>query len=190
MYVKSEGNGNTVKLYAHGLSDFPYYDQRATVTETSGVQYNTTSAYQRYTFTFTATTAGYVYPRLEKLDDTGSNAIVTCFQLESGSQATPYFPMGTTTYHIPVKITSATQTFYKTADDKLFTDSTGALYQLAGDSEYTIINIPIEAPLGANEVISRAETGIEIPTYNGQNVLSVETEVQPEKVKIWFKESI
>lgn len=190
IYIKTEANINTVKLYAHGLADFPNYEQRATVTETSGVQYNPTTAYQRYTFTFTATTDGYVYPRVEKIDDTGSNVIVTCYQLEAGSQATTYKPMGTTTYHIPVKVSSVTQTYYKTADDKLLADSTGAMYLLADEQPYTIINIPIEEPLGANEVITRSDTGIEIPTYNGQNILSVETEVQPEKVKIWFKESI
>ena len=95
VYMKTEVS-NTVRLYAHGLADFPNYAQKATVTETSGVQYNLTTAYQRCTFTFTATTDGYVYPRVVKTDDTGSNVIVTCFQLESGSTATPYLAYGKT----------------------------------------------------------------------------------------------
>lgn len=190
-YMKATSQlDNGVSIYVTERPEYLHYSESATVSPLSLAIPSVTQVYQRYTFTFEVTAAGYVCPRIEKTTGSGTNIIVTCYQIESGSQATTYKPMGTTTYHIPVKITSATQTYYKTADDKLFTDSTGALYLLADVQPYTIINIPIEEPLGANEVISRAETGIEIPTYNGQNVLSVETEVQPEKVKIWFKESI
>ena len=191
VYAKAEYNlSNAASLYVMEMSTYPHYSQAATLSASGTAIPTLTQAYQRYSFTFEVTAAGYVCPRVEKTDDSGTGVIVTCYQLESGSQATVYKPMGTTTYHIPVKVTGIVQTYYKTADDKLFADSTGALYLLADEQPYTIINIPIEAPLGANEVISRAETGIEIPTYNGQNVLSVETEVQPEKVKIWFKEGI
>ena len=191
VYMKAEYQlNNSARFIITEASDFPHYSQRATVSEATKAISTVQATYQRFTFTFNVTEAGYICPRIEKTDDSGTQIIVTCYQLESGSQATVYKPMGTTTYHIPVKVTGIVQTYYKTADDKQFADSTGALYLLADEQPYTIINIPIEAPLGANEVISRAETGIEIPTYNGQNVLSVETEVQPEKVKIWFKESI
>ena len=176
-------------LYWQGQSGWPNYDQSATA-EGAAVYTGVSTTFVRKQITFTVTSAGYVYPYIQRRALNVGNIYTTCFQLESGSIATPYTAYSDTIYYIPVKITSATQTYYKTADDKLFADSTGALYLLADEHPYTIINIPIEAPLGANEVISRAETGIEIPTYNGQNVLSVETEVQPEKVKIWFKESI
>ena len=47
--------------------------------------------------------------------------------------------------------------------------------------------IYLDTPLYDGNSISMADTGIEIPTTNGQNTLSVDTTVQPEKVYIEYK---
>lgn len=41
------------------------------------------------------------------------------------------------------------------------------------------VGIPVTAPLGAGESISRSDTGIEIPTNDGTTTLNVETKVKP-----------
>ena len=51
------------------------------------------------------------------------------------------------------------------------------------------INIPINHPLTENETISRTSTNVDIPTYQGDNTLTVNTETQPSLVKIKFKEN-
>ena len=52
------------------------------------------------------------------------------------------------------------------------------------------VNISIDHPLTENETISRASTEIDIPTYEGDNTLTVNTSVQPSSVKIKYKESL
>ena len=47
--------------------------------------------------------------------------------------------------------------------------------------------IYLDTPLYDGDSISMADTGIEIPTINGQNTLAVDTTVQPEKVYIEYK---
>lgn len=47
--------------------------------------------------------------------------------------------------------------------------------------------IYVDTPLYDGNSISMADTGIEIPTINGQNTLAVDTTVQPEKVYIEYK---
>lgn len=47
--------------------------------------------------------------------------------------------------------------------------------------------IYLDTPLYDGNSISMADTGIEIPTTNGQNTLAVDTTVQPEKVYIEYK---
>ena len=41
------------------------------------------------------------------------------------------------------------------------------------------VDIPVTAPLGVGESISRSDTGIEIPTNDGTTTLNVETKVKP-----------
>ena len=50
-----------------------------------------------------------------------------------------------------------------------------------------INTIYLDTPLYGSNTISMADTGIEIPTTNGQNTLAVDTTVQPEKVYIEYK---
>lgn len=50
----------------------------------------------------------------------------------------------------------------------------------------TTTNIYLDEPLGENESISMSDTGISIPTINGTNVLTVDTEVQPSKMYIKY----
>ena len=48
----------------------------------------------------------------------------------------------------------------------------------------TTTNIYLNAPLGEGETVTLAETGIEIPTLDGTNILSIGTTVQPSEVYI------
>lgn len=47
-------------------------------------------------------------------------------------------------------------------------------------------NIYLNEPLGENESISMSDTGVSIPTINGTNILTVDTEVQPSKMYIKY----
>lgn len=52
----------------------------------------------------------------------------------------------------------------------------------------TTTNIYIgDNPLGEGETVTFAETGVEIPTVSGENTLTVDTTVQPEKVMIKYE---
>lgn len=53
----------------------------------------------------------------------------------------------------------------------------------------TTTNIYLDEPLGENESISMNDTGLSIPTINGSNTLSVNTEVQPSKMYIKYGSS-
>lgn len=48
----------------------------------------------------------------------------------------------------------------------------------------TTTNIYLDEPLGENESISMSNTGVSIPTINGNNTLSVNTTIQPSNVYI------
>lgn len=50
-------------------------------------------------------------------------------------------------------------------------------------------NIYLNEPLGENESISMNDTGLSIPTINGTNILTVDTEVQPSKMYIKYGSS-
>ncbi|MBP5580996.1 MAG: phage tail protein, partial [Ruminococcus sp.] len=52
------------------------------------------------------------------------------------------------------------------------------------------IVIPLTALLEKGETISLQTSGVDIPTYNGVNTLTVTSDVQPEKVKIQYKEPL
>ena len=50
----------------------------------------------------------------------------------------------------------------------------------------TTTNIYLDEPLEENESISMSDTGVSIPTINGTNILTVDTEVQPSKMYIKY----
>lgn len=50
----------------------------------------------------------------------------------------------------------------------------------------TTTNIYLNEPLGENESVSMSDTGVSIPTINGTNILTVDTEVQPSKMYIKY----
>ena len=83
------------------------------------------------------------------------------FNLNLGGTQKPYEPYGLV---IPVTITDGTHT--------------------------QTTNISIDHPLAENETISRASTSVDIPTYQGDNTLTVGTSIQPTTVKIKYKESV
>lgn len=97
VYVKAEQTlSNSVSMYLMEQSEYPHYSDRATLSATSKAIATVTTSYQRISFTFNVTAAGYVAPRVEKTIDDGNNLIVTCYQLEAGSTATEYIAYGTT----------------------------------------------------------------------------------------------
>lgn len=53
----------------------------------------------------------------------------------------------------------------------------------------TTTNIYLDEPLAEGESVSMSDTGITIPTIDGINILSVDTQVQPEKVYIKYEVS-
>lgn len=167
VYAKS-ASAAALSLYI-SVPNQPAYDDyisgAATVNPISDITITNDGTWQRYSLTFEVETAGYVACRIESRD--AVVLYVSCPQLETGSIATRYSDYGSTIYHIPVTVTGEEE----------------------GETVSTTVNIPIEFPLGADDMTSRAETGIKIPTYDGENTLSVGTTVQPSRVKIWFKES-
>lgn len=59
------------------------------------------------------------------------------------------------------------------------------------DAQHTqTIHIPITTPLGANDSISFDDTKIAIPTYSGENTITVDTTVQPSHMSIQYKQPI
>ena len=149
VYIKTEDVTITdgVSLYIVEYRDFPKYSQAATVTlpgtttPTVGPTLKTvTNSWQRYTFTFDITTAGYVAPRVEKRNDDGTNIIVTCYQLEKGVAASPYVAYNTT----------------------------GITITANGSN----IFFPLDEPLGPDDTLTMADTGVSIATIDGPNVIS------------------
>lgn len=51
----------------------------------------------------------------------------------------------------------------------------------------TTTNIYLDKPLSEGESISMSDTGVSIPTINGTNILTVDTEVQPSNVYLKYK---
>lgn len=149
VYVKTEDITitNGVTIYIVEVGDFPKYAQAATVTlpgtttPTVGTTLETvTNSWQRYTFTFDITVAGYVAPRVEKRNGDGTNIIVTCYQLEKGSSASPYVA-----YNTP-----------------------GITINVNGSN----IFFPLDEPLGPDDTLTMADTGVSIATVNGVNTIS------------------
>ncbi|MBP5431067.1 hypothetical protein [Ruminococcus sp.] len=54
----------------------------------------------------------------------------------------------------------------------------------------TTVDIPITELLEAGQTISLTTSGVNIPTYNGINTITVTSEVQPEKMKIQYQEPL
>lgn len=149
VYIKTEDVTITegVYLYIVEYRDFPKYSQAATVTlpgtttPTVGTLLETvTNSWQRYTFTFDITVAGYVAPRVEKKNSDGTNIIITCYQLEKGATASPYVAYNTPGITINVN------------------DST--------------IFFPLDEPLGPDDTLTMADTGVGISTINGLNTIT------------------
>lgn len=72
-----------------------------------------------------------------------------------------------------------------------YTEQTMPLYEPYGYkitilSGSDVTDIYIDAPLGANETVSFADTNVHIPTNNGSTVISCDNTVQPEKMYIKY----
>lgn len=141
VYAKAEYNlSNAAALYVMEMSNYPHYSEAATLSVSTKTIPALTQAYQRYSFTFEVTAAGYVCPRVEKTDDSGTGIIVTCYQLEKGSSASPYIA-----YNTP-----------------------GITINVNGNN----IFFPLDEPLGPDDTLTMADTGVSIATVNGLNVIS------------------
>ena len=164
---------------------FPHADEGCTVThyETTArnYQFYPNTEWTVYSTTFEVTAAGYAYPRVERGVETGSNTYVCGWQLETGTEVTDWRPKYGE-YYIPVTV--STPEYYATGN--------GDRYVLS-DSRYTVgeqtqtVNLVISSPLGEGDSLSKADTGIDIPTFIGDNTLDVGTTVKP-RVKIIYKE--
>lgn len=59
----------------------------------------------------------------------------------------------------------------------------------SGNNSRTV-EIPITAPIGAGETVSKTTSGVDIQTYSGTNTITVNSTNQPEKMKIQYQEPI
>ena len=106
---------------------------------------------------------------------------VSNIMLNAGTTPKPYEPYG---YYIPVTLSEPI--YYATGNGDRYGTQEG-MYRLADDVQSQTVSIPIDHPLEEGESISLADTGIDIPTYIGDNTLDVGTTVKP-RVKITYKE--
>lgn len=115
----------------------------------------------KYTFTTTAVTASVRFMiNITNFKEYLNLNTVHDLMFYLGSVKKPYEPAG----GIPVIITNGTDT--------------------------KRVNIPVTAPLEKGQTLSKQTTGIDIPTFAGANTLTIDTTVQPEKVKIQYKEPL
>lgn len=83
-------------------------------------------------------------------------------------------------------------------DFMFYTGSTKKPYEPAGGIPVVIsngtstkrVNIPVTAPVGKGNTISKQTSGISIPTFSGENTITVTSAVTPEKMKIQYKEPL
>lgn len=87
---------------------------------------------------------------------------------------------------IPVIVSQSEPVYYATGNDDRYATPEGA-YRLEDDMQTQTVSILIDHPLEEGKSISLADTGIDIPTYIGDNTLDVDTTVKP-RVKITYKE--
>jgi hypothetical protein len=107
----------------------------------------------------------------------------TNIMLSESAEELPYEPYG---YTIPVTISQSDPVYYRTNNGDRYGTQEG-VYRLADEAQSQTVSIPIDHPLEDGESISRADTGIDIPTYHGENTLDVDTTVKP-RAKITYKE--
>ena len=120
IYAKRSVNdpGNGCRLYVIPDSYYSHYDQRAVVDYPNSwggsyEEFYPTTEWQRFSMTIHVTTAGYVGPRFEK-EYRGSDMLyVSCFQFESGSEATVFEEYGK--HSIPIAITAPGETGMNTS---------------------------------------------------------------------------
>ncbi len=87
---------------------------------------------------------------------------------------------------IPVIVSQGVPVYYATGNGNRYATPEGA-YRLEDDMQTQTVLIPVDHPLEEGESISLADTGIDIPTYIGDNTLDVNTTIKP-RVKITYKE--
>lgn len=103
--------------------------------------------------------------------------------LSESAEELPYEPYG---YTIPVTISQSDPVYYHTENGMRYGTQEG-VYRLTDEVQTQTVSIPIDHPLEDGESISRADTGIDISTYIGDNTLDVDTTVKP-RMKIIYKE--
>ena len=116
---------------------------------------------QKVTFTTTEDTAFVRIANTKWHSKTVPISSVDDLMLYVGSDTKTYEPYG---YGLPITVSDGTNS--------------------------TTITIPLTEGLEAGETISKTTTGIDIPTYNGNNTITVTSEVQPEKMKIQYQEPL
>ena len=105
---------------------------------------------------------------------------VSDIMLNAGTTPKPYGP------YIPVTVSHSEAIYYATGNGDRYGTQEG-MYRLADDTQSQTVSIPIDHPLEDGESISLVDTGIDIPTFIGDNTLDVDTTIKP-RVKITYKE--
>lgn len=109
--------------------------------------------------------------------------MATNTMLSESAEELPYEPYG---YTIPVTVSQSDPVYYHTGNGVRYGTQEG-VYRLTDEVQTQTVSIPIDHPLEDGETISRADTGIDIPTYIGDNTLDTDTTVKP-RMKIIYKE--
>jgi hypothetical protein len=110
------------------------------------------------------------------------------FGVENAGESITYsnIKLRKVTATIPVIISQDVPVYYATGNGDRYATPEGA-YRLDDETQTQTVSIPVDHPLEEGESISLADTGIDIPTYIGDNTLDVGTTVKP-RVKITYKE--
>ena len=127
--------------------------------------------------------------QLEVTTDSDTTVITVRFGVTTAGNSIKYsdIKIQAVEYYIPVTITQRDIEHYATADGHIYHTADNTTYSTADNGQSQTVNIPINHPLEEGESISLADTGIDIPTYVGENVLDVDTSVKP-RVRITYKE--
>ncbi len=89
--------------------------------------------------------------------------------------------------YIALGISKLKQNAYNEITDiKIIIESGSEITDYEPYHEPMTTNIYLEQPLQKGESISLSEAGIQIPTISGTNILTVDTEIQPEKVSVRY----
>lgn len=147
------------------------------------------SAYDSVVFNFTNTTTNTLYAMYSTIKNgTLVNRVANIqppFIVDVSNADEIYFCIYNVSSVDAISNDSITKAMLNSGSTALPYEPHGYKIQISCGGETNTIYL--DTPLYDGNSISMADTGIEIPTTNGQNTLAVDTTVQPEKVYIEYK---